>query len=155
MRRINAAKRSLARHRTPPLDRPESFGKSKRYAALDGAKEAHMARTPSAAMHDGKVPLHWKVAGTLFRSIFLVGLVLTTARISLPDTMNSAVFAHLSAADFARGAIGIVVCGFLIAQLFRRPQDDHGYKAWALIGLALCAVAIFVIAVHGGFPNLA
>jgi hypothetical protein len=114
-----------------------------------------MATTRMAAPHDGKVPIYWKVAGTLFRSIFLLCLMVTTARISLPDNMSGAVLAHLSAADFVRGALGIVICVFLFAQLFRRPQDDHGYKAWTLIGLALAAVVVFVIAVHGWFPNLA
>jgi hypothetical protein len=113
-----------------------------------------MAATTTEAVSDGKVPVYWKVAGTVCRSVFLIGLVPITARISLPDSLSRGALAHLSAADFVRAGIGIAVCIFLLVQLFRRPRDDHGYKAWSFIGLALVAVAIFVIVVHGGFPNL-
>ncbi|MGA2126292.1 MAG: hypothetical protein ABSG76_09080 [Xanthobacteraceae bacterium] len=101
------------------------------------------------------VPIHWKIAGTLCRSAFLIIIMLVTAHISLPGSMSSAVFTHLAAADFIRAAIGIAVCVFLLVQLFRRPQDEHGYKAWTLIGLALAAVAVFIVAVRGGFLDLA
>src|ERR1700730_10455345 len=106
-----------------------------------------MATPTSQAFPGGKVPIHWTGAGTLFRSAFLLGLALITARISLPDNLTSAVLTHFSAADYVRTGIGIIVCGSLIMQLFRRPRDDHGYKAWCFIGLALIAVVIFVIAV--------
>jgi hypothetical protein len=114
-----------------------------------------MAATTIHPIPGGKVPIYWKVAGTVFRSAFLLGLAFITARISLPDSLSSAVLAHLSAADYVRGAIGIMVCISLVVQLFRPPHDDHGYKAWSFIGLALIAVAIFIIAVHGAFPSLA
>jgi len=120
-----------------------------RYVGVENAGEA-----PAATQRES-VPISWKIAGTLFRSIFLIVVMLVTARISLPGSMSSAVFTHLAAADFVRGAIGIAVCVFLLVQLFRKPQDEHGYKTWTLIGFALAAVAAFVIVVNGGFPALA
>ena len=101
-----------------------------------------------------KTPIYWKVAGTVFRSAFLIAVAIVTARISLPDSLDRGTLAHFALADFARAAIGIAICIFMFVQLFRRPQDEGGYKAWAYIGLAIVAVAIFVLAVKGGFPNL-
>jgi hypothetical protein len=104
--------------------------------------------------HAPKVPIHWKIAGTLFRSIFLIAVAIVTVRISLPETLSAAAFAHFSIADFARSAIGIAICGFMVFELFRRPRDDHGYRAWVYIGLALLAVLVFVAAVRYAFPSL-
>ena len=112
-----------------------------------------MAATKSGSMPDAKVPILWKVTGTLCRSLFLLGLILVTARISLPDNLSTAALAHLSIADFVRAAIGIAVCLFALVQLFRRPRDDYGYKAWSFIGLALLAVAILFVALHGWLPG--
>jgi predicted membrane-bound dolichyl-phosphate-mannose-protein mannosyltransferase len=103
-------------------------------------------------MPHGKVPLLWRVTGVVFRSVFLIALMLITVRISLPQTLNAGTLAHFSLADFARSAIGIVVCIFVAFQLFRRPIDDQGYKAWSFIGLALAAVLGLVVALQGAFP---
>jgi hypothetical protein len=101
-----------------------------------------------------EVPIHWKIAGTLFRSIFLVAIAIITAWISLPDSLSAAALAHFSAADFVRAAVGVAICAFMAIELFRRPKDDHGYKAWVYIGLALMAVSVFVAAIKVGFPPL-
>jgi hypothetical protein len=104
----------------------------------------------SEVLPSSKVPIRLKLAGMLFRSLFLIVLIVVTARISLPETLNSGTLAHFALADFARMAIGITVCVFLFVQLFRRPIDDNGYKVWSYIGLALTSLLLLVLALKSG-----
>lgn len=89
----------------------------------------------------------------LFRSIFLIVLAVVTARISLPETLNSGTLAHFTIADFARTGMGVVICAFLMVQALKRPADEQGYKTWIYIGIALSAVALFAAVVTFGFPS--
>ncbi len=73
--------------------------------------------------------------------------------ISLPHSINGGALAHYSAADFVRALIGMAVCLFVAVQVFRRPQDDEGYRAWVYIGLALVAVLILVVAMESELPT--
>jgi hypothetical protein len=99
---------------------------------------------PAELNRQGPVALPWRVLGSVSRAAFLIVVAIVTLRFSLPDTLDAGTLAHSSIADFARAAIGVAIAVFLLVELFRRPKDEHGYKAWTYIGLALCAVLAFV-----------
>jgi uncharacterized membrane protein SpoIIM required for sporulation len=63
-------------------------------------------------------------------------------------------FARLGSADILRAAIGLGICAGMIVQLFRIPEDEEAYAAWAYIGLALISVVLVcMVALKVGFLN--
>jgi hypothetical protein len=93
-----------------------------------------------------EVPNYLRIVGIFVRSVFIVTLIAVTWSISIPQNITATAFAHYSAGDFIRAAIGIAICAGMIVQLVRLPKDDEGYKTWVYIGLGLAFVwAVFTI----------
>lgn len=107
------------------------------------------ARHPSETdLSNPKIPAGLRIAGLLLRTIFIVALLLITISVSLPQ--NETIWtAYDTPADLVRMALGVAVCLWIAAQLFRLPKDASAYRTWLYLGLAavpfavICALAIW------------
>ena len=95
-----------------------------------------------------EIPAGLRAVGLVLRTIFIVALVLVTIRVSLPQ--NETIWtAYDTPADLARLMLGVVVCLWIAAQLFRLPKDAGAYRTWLYLGFAavpfavICALAIW------------
>jgi hypothetical protein len=86
--------------------------------------------------------------GLLLRTLFLIGVIVVTARVATPqnETLWSA---YDTPDDLLRIVLGTGVCLFVAAQIFRYSRDPADMRRWVPIGLAvlplllLCAVVIW------------
>lgn len=108
-----------------------------------GAPHASEANPPN-----GEIPMMLRIAGVTLRTIFIVGLLLVTIRVSLPQ--NETIWtAYDTPADLVRLALGIGVSIWIFIQLFRLPRDVGGYRTWLYLGFAavpfaiICALAVW------------
>ena len=89
-----------------------------------------------------------RIAATLLRMAFLLVLVAVTIRVSLPQS-ETIWSAYETTDDLIRLLLGIGVSVWLVWQLFRGPNDGHGYRIWLYLGLValpfslICLVAIW------------
>lgn len=85
-------------------------------------------------------------AGIVFRSVFIVILLVVTWRVSSPQ--NQTVWsAYETLGDLIRVALGFVFCLWMTAQLFKLPNDADGYRTWVYLGSVIVPLAlIFAIA---------
>ena len=94
-----------------------------------------------------KIPAPIWIGGTAVRTVFLVLLTVLTARVASPQIENIwSVFE--TPGDLIRVALGLVVCLWLIANLFILPKDPGAYRTWLYLGvtvLPLCVLCAFVV----------
>ncbi|MGE5158122.1 MAG: hypothetical protein ACM3OF_08235 [Gemmatimonas sp.] len=89
-----------------------------------------------------------RFAGLAVRTIFIVVLIVITARVARPQ-MERLRTLFDTPADVVRVALGVAVCLWLIVHIFILPKDPGGYRIWLYIGLGLvplsvlCAVLIW------------
>jgi hypothetical protein len=99
-------------------------------------------RVPSAEA--GEVSAQLRLAGLIFRSIFIVCLLAITVLVSLPQ--NETIWtAYDTPADLVRLALGLAVCVWVAIQLFRVPRDAGGYRTWIYLGLAAVPFAVICV----------
>jgi hypothetical protein len=83
-----------------------------------------------------------RVAGTLLRTVFIVAMLVVTARVALPQ--NETIWtAYETPGDLVRMALGFMVCAWLLFQLFSVPKDAHAHRTWIYLGLAAVPFAVF------------
>ena len=89
-----------------------------------------------------------RIAATFLRAMLIGTLVLLMWHISLPQ--NETIWtAYDTPRDLVRVALGLVVCVWLLVQLFRGPRDAYGYRTWLYLGIVavpfalICLVAIW------------
>jgi hypothetical protein len=86
--------------------------------------------------------------GLFLRTLFLIVVVVVTARVAAPQN-ETLLSAYDTPADLFRILLGAFVCGFVAVQIFRYPKNPAEMRKWVLIGLAilplalLCAVVIW------------
>jgi hypothetical protein len=87
-------------------------------------------------------------AATVLRVVFIGTLVLITIVVSPPQ--NETIWTvYDTRLDVVRVLLGLAVCIWLVVQLFKGPQDSHGYRTWLYLGLVaipftvICLVAIW------------
>jgi membrane protein YdbS with pleckstrin-like domain len=94
-----------------------------------------------------KIPVPVWIGGTAFRTLFLIILTVLTARVASPQIENIwSVFE--TPGDLIRVALGLVVCLWLVANLFILPKDPGAYRTWLYLGvtvLPLCLLCAFVV----------
>ncbi len=98
----------------------------------------------SAAFDDGTeqpVPRHIRLIAIVFRSIFIISLLIVTAWVSKPQ-FGSTWLEHFSVGDFVRVALGAAACLWMFVNLFILPKDARGYWTWISIGLAFIPLAL-------------
>ena len=107
---------------------------------------APLDNPPETKLPASEVPARLRIAGTVLRILFIVTLVIVTMRVSMPQSETIRTVYETSG-DLIRLALGLVVCCWLAFQLFKGPQDAHGYRTWLYLGLAalpfawICLVA--------------
>jgi hypothetical protein len=88
------------------------------------------------------------VLGVFLRTLFIVLLIAITARVASPQ-IETIWSAYETPGELIRMLLGLVVCLWLAANVFRLPKDADGYRIWLYLGLAvvplasLCAVVIW------------
>ncbi len=95
----------------------------------------------------GPSRLVW-TGGVAVRTLFLIVLILITARVARPQ-MEHLTSIYETPSDVFRVLIGIGICSWLIVNLFKLPKDAGAYRTWLYLGIAvlplsiLCAVIVF------------
>ncbi len=102
-----------------------------------------------ATPHDAKlptseIPLGLRVAGTVLRTVFIIALLLVTARVSMPQS-ETIWTAYETPGDLVRLALGLAVCGWVVSQLFTVPKDAQAYRTWLYLGLAAVPFALICL----------
>jgi hypothetical protein len=92
-----------------------------------------------------QLPFRIRLGGIAVRTLFIVILVVITARVASPQTER--IWSVLETpGDFIRVILGLVLCAWFVAQVFVLPKDAAAYRIWLYLGLAvlplslLCAV---------------
>jgi FtsH-binding integral membrane protein len=109
---------------------------------------AQVGATPDASSSTERVSPGLRVAATVLRIVFIGTVVLITIVVSLPQ--NETIWTvYDTPLDVVRVLLGLAVCIWLVVQLFKGPQDSHGYRTWLYLGLVaipftvICLVAIW------------
>jgi len=103
--------------------------------------------TRSRRPESGPSRLVW-TGGVAVRTLFLIVLVLITARVARPQ-MEHLTSIYETPGDLFRVLIGVGICAWLIVNLFKLPKDAGAYRTWLYLGTAvlplsiLCAVIVF------------
>jgi hypothetical protein len=89
-----------------------------------------------------------QIFGLILRTLFLILVVVITARVASPQT-ETLLSLYDTPADLLRVILGAAVCCFVAVQIFRYSRDPADMRKWVAIGLAavplalLCAVVIW------------
>jgi hypothetical protein len=79
--------------------------------------------------------------GLLFRTLFIVVLIAVTWRVASPQ--NETIWSsYETPGDLVRLILGVVVCIFLIVNIFRLPKDVGWSSTWTHMGPVLVALAV-------------
>lgn len=89
-----------------------------------------------------------KLGGIIARTIFILLLVVLTARVASPQVEKLRSVLE-TPDDLVRVLLGFAVCVWCIVNLFILPKDAEAYRVWIYLGLAilplsvLCAVVVW------------
>jgi hypothetical protein len=78
--------------------------------------------------------------GVAVRTIFLLVLVVLTARVASPQ-MERLTSLYETPGDLIRVMIGVAVCAWFIVNVFRLPKDGGAYRTWMYMGVGLLPLA--------------
>jgi hypothetical protein len=85
-----------------------------------------------------------RVTAIVFRTLFIVLLLVLTLRVSLPQ--NETIWtAYDTPADLVRLILGLGVCVWLIYQLFQVPDDAGSSRTWFYLGLVAVPFTLIVL----------
>ncbi|HZR73632.1 hypothetical protein [Bradyrhizobium sp.] len=87
-----------------------------------------------------KPPSHVWVGGVVVRTIFLLVLIVLTARVASPQ-MERLSTIYETPGDLIRVLMGVAVCAWFIVNVFKLPKDGGAYRTWMYMGLALLPLA--------------
>jgi hypothetical protein len=95
-----------------------------------------------------KLPYHIRMGGMAVRAVFIILLVVVTARVASPQIEKlRSVFE--TPGDLIRVALGFALCTWFAIHLFIPPRDPSAYRTWLYLGAAvlplslLCAFVIW------------
>jgi TRAP-type C4-dicarboxylate transport system permease small subunit len=109
---------------------------------------ARLESPPEAKLPATNIPSVLRIAATFLRIVFICTLVVATLRVSMPQN-ETILTAYDTPSDLVRLILGLAICAWLVIQLFRGPNDAHGYRTWLYLGLAavpfalICLIAIW------------
>ena len=78
--------------------------------------------------------------GVAVRTIFLLVLVVLTARVASPQ-MERLTSLYETPGDLIRVLMGVAVCAWFLVNVFRLPKDSGAYRTWMYLGVALLPLA--------------
>lgn len=87
-----------------------------------------------------KPPSHVWVGGVVVRTIFLLVLIVLTARVASPQ-MERLSTIYETPGDLIRVLMGVAVCAWFIVNVFKLPKDGGAYRTWMYMGIALLPLA--------------
>jgi len=88
------------------------------------------------------IPVLVWIGGTAVRTLFLIVLMVVTARVASPQIENIwSIFE--TPGDLIRVALGLVVCVWLLANLFILPKDPGAYRTWLYLGITVLPLSVF------------
>jgi hypothetical protein len=100
--------------------------------------------SPEAKLPASNVSLVLRIAAVLLRTAFIGTLFVLTLRVSMPQ--NETIWtAYDTPSDLVRLLLGVVVCIWLVVQLFYGPRDAHGYRTWLYLGLVAVPFTIILL----------
>ena len=94
-----------------------------------------------APIATSKISTSLRVAAVLSRTLFICMLVLVTLRVSMPQS-ETIWSSYETPPDLIRVLVGLIASLWLVAQLFRAPQDVDGCRTWLYLGLAAIPIAL-------------
>jgi hypothetical protein len=86
--------------------------------------------------------------GKVLRSAFLIGLIIVTLRVALPQSETIWTI-YDEPGDIVRFGLGLGVCAWIAVHLFKLPKESQAFQTWFNFGLAgvpfiaLCAVFLW------------
>lgn len=86
--------------------------------------------------------------GVAVRTIFLIVLIVLTARVASPQIERLSSI-YETPGDLIRVLMGVGVCGWFVVNVFKLPKDAGAYRTWIYMGLgllplgALCAYVVW------------
>lgn len=78
--------------------------------------------------------------GVAVRTIFLIVLIVLTARVASPQ-MERLSTIYETPGDLIRVLMGVAVCAWFIVNVFKLPKDGGAYRTWMYMGFALLPLA--------------
>lgn len=100
------------------------------------ANQASTARKP-----DPKPPMHIWIGGVAFRTLFLLVLTVTTARVASPQIEHFR-SVYETPGDLIRVLLGLGVCAWFVVNLFILPRDAGAYRTWMYLGVAVLPLSV-------------
>ena len=83
-----------------------------------------------------RLPLRVWFGGVAVRTIFLVVLIVLTARVASPQIERLSSI-YETPGDLIRVIMGVGVCAWFVVNVFKLPKDAGAYRTWMYMGLAL------------------
>jgi hypothetical protein len=103
---------------------------------------------PVDAAKKSNPTLPFWIGGVAVRTIFLIVLIVVTARVASPQ-LERIWSLYETPSDLVRVGLGLAVCGWLMVNIFILPKDADAYRTWLYLGPAilplsvLCAIVIW------------
>jgi hypothetical protein len=91
-------------------------------------------------------PLRIRVVGKIFRALFIVTLIVVTARVASPQNERLSTI-YETPSDLVRLVLGLSVCLWLAIHLFVAPKDEGAFRTWFYLGLAVLPLAVITTVV--------
>ena len=90
---------------------------------------------------NSELPVSVWIAGVTVRALFIIMLMVVTARVASPQIENlRSVFETPS--DLIRVALGFAICAWFVVQIFILPKDADAYKIWIYLGVAILPLSL-------------
>ena len=85
--------------------------------------------------------MHIWIGGVVFRTLFLLVLIVMTARVASPqiEYLRSV---HETPGDLIRVLLGLGVCTWFVVNLFILPKDAGAYRTWMYLGVAVLPLSV-------------
>ena len=94
-----------------------------------------------AKSNEARPPTHVWYGGVAGRTLFLIVLIILTARVASPQIERLSSI-YETPGDLIRVLMGVGVCGWFVVNLFILPKDAGAYRTWMYLGLALLPLAV-------------
>jgi hypothetical protein len=92
-------------------------------------------------MPAAKIPARLWIGGFVVRALFLMVLIVLTARVASPQIERLSSL-YETPDDLIRVGLGFAVCAWLVANIFILPKDAGAYRTWLYLGVAILPLSV-------------